>query len=457
MLVAGSAACNHEPDAYGSSAGALTVSEDVYYAPARPPKQCRVPIDDIDTLAWKPTDDFPAFASFNRCSIHGDVPLHRNPGAIAWDPTTRQLIVVAGQASVKDSTSGPFPATLQDTWSFRLGADPSWTMISDGTQGDGLPPRFAAIGIVDPVAHRVVVHGGQFDQKWTGSPYYEPGLHLPESDSPIYTDVRVLPLTGPAEWTALPLDYPGEKHFEAAHVYDPVTHRWYLHGGRSPFGAAVGQDTRYLDLTEGAEQWQIVDTATKPTGVPQRVGATAVYDGARRRFVLIGGLVVKPTKTALSDAWALPLDAPETGWIPLLITNPEDGPGMGFHLWQGFHEPKADRYYLHGGVAYWGQEWFDYSMWNPNTAHDVWGLIPNDDDTLTWYRLRTTSPDGWPLGSPVFWDSKHNLGISAFGPKWGGDYGGGLGGPKWMVNEIRVLMLFEPKDLSGTAHTGQVR
>lgn len=422
----------------------LRLAAELFHAPGSPPPQCTTPKLAGTLATWSPTAEAPALAVSRRCGFHGEpAPEHRTPAGVAWDPAGRQLIVVAGKSVFKPDPKVP-KAVLKDTWAFRFGEVPSWTLLASGHEGDGLLPRHGSVVLVDPVAHRLVLYGGRHSGKWSIHPDYDPSLHLPDPESPLYSDTLVLGLDPPHAWTELAIPQPDPVRWAAGSIYDPVGHRLVMHGGQEIYGEDIGQETWALDLALGEEEWSLLETATKPTGVQERRASAAFYDATRHRFLLVGGFAAYPQHEAYPDAWALPLDHPEQGWTPLPFTNPDQGPGAAFHAWQGFHEPKADRYYLKGGLAYDTMELFHDFAWNHHATHDVWALVPNADDTLTWYRLRTAAPGGgWPTGSPVFWDLDRNLGITSFGAV-SGNYGGGVGSPQWMVNEVRVLTIFDP-------------
>ena len=228
-----------------------------------------------------------------------------------------------------------------------------------------------------------------------------------------------------------------QKQKELLLIYDPVGHRMLVYGGRNYVGLDVGQQTLALTLTEGEEAWSALAPGVLPPGVQERWIHTLMYDASRHRLVLMGGAQGFGGHAAWGDVWALPLDAPDSGWIELVQVG--DGPGPVLTTFFGFYEPAADHYYVGHGAVYHSSD--QYGKVNPAKIEpSVWALVPVGTETVRWVELRTLDPDPILRGVDLHWDPARNLGFSAFGRTAWANPGTDL----YYNSEVRAYAIYEP-------------
>ncbi len=252
---------------------------------------------------------------------------------------------VARSREALPGAESPMPVALDPATMLPLASGPS-PMGSLATQAIGPTPRIAASAIVDPVRDRLIVFGGQGDTR--------------------LAEVWALPLSGPPIWSQLTPagDAPVPRIGHTA-IYDPVGDRMIVFGGT---GAYHLNDAWALDLA-GEPSWsQIVPAGPAP---PARIYASAIYDAARGRMIVIGG----SSSSVRTDVWALTLSGTPT-WAA--IEPPGESPA-GRYLHTAIHDPLRDRLVICGGVY---------------GDNDVWALSLSG--ALAWERLPTSGGSPFP-------------------------------------------------------------
>ncbi|HUL80025.1 MAG TPA: FG-GAP-like repeat-containing protein, partial [Vicinamibacteria bacterium] len=211
-------------------------------------------------------------------------PSPRESAAAAWDPAQGAFVLHGG---CTDSCG----TALADTW-----------LLSNAT-GDGSPawsalpaaplPRSGHIAGFDPATSRLIVFGGT-----TGA-----------AD---LNDVVVLKNAtggGTPAWAALtPSSTPPAPRRDAAGVYDPVSNRLFVFGGRAGADDVLGDLWVLLHANGlgGTPEWQLLSPAGE-SPVP-RAGARAAWDAGTGRLLLYGGTTAgraDNTNFILDDAWVL--------------------------------------------------------------------------------------------------------------------------------------------------------
>lgn len=239
----------------------------------------------------------------------------------------------------------PVPVALDPATMLPL-ASGSSPMGSLSTQAIGPTPRIAATVIVDPVRDRLILFGGQ------GSTRLD--------------EVWALPLSGPPIWSQLtPAGVAPQPRVGHTAIYDPVGDRMIVFGGASTYNL---NDAWALSLS-GEPAWsQIVPAGPAP---PANVYASAIYDAARGRMIVIGG----SSASAHTDVWALTLSG-TPAWS--LIVPPGERPA-GRYLHTAIHDPIRDRLVICGGVY---------------GDNDVWALSLSG--ASAWERLSTSGGSPFP-------------------------------------------------------------
>lgn len=240
-----------------------------------------------------------------------------------------------------------------------------------------------------------------------------------------------------AKWTMLDIAPPGPGRHHSRAVLDPATNHMWVYGGANYTGEHVGNQTLSLDLAPGAEEWTVVVTSSTPPGEQERVHFGLLFDTKRRRLVMLGGAQGFGGLQLFGGAWALPVDSPADGWIELAQTNP--GPSPAFTESNAFYEPKADRYCVLPGTRWHSTAQF-FEGGPSGYEREIWCLVPHDDDSVSWYELRTVLP-GDLLAVPIHWIPERNYGISLHGmalEQFAGSY-------LFYSEEIRTYSILEAK------------
>jgi RHS repeat-associated protein len=223
-------------------------------------------------------------------------PSSRSSAAGAYDAAQGVFLVHGG-------CLGDCSAALADTWILSDasgGGAPTWSALPAAPL-----PRAGHLAGLDPAMGRFIVFGGS-----TGT-----------SD---LNDVSVLKNAtggGTPEWEQLPLDDPPPPRRDAAGVYDRLSNRLFVVGGRHGEDEVLGDAwvLTHANGLGGAPQWsQLSPRGEAPAA---RAGARAVYDAAAARLLIFGGTTAGRdlnTNFVFGDLWMLAgLDGDTPAWIPV--------------------------------------------------------------------------------------------------------------------------------------------
>jgi hypothetical protein len=227
-------------------------------------------------------------------------------------------------------------------------------------------PRDRHTAVYDPVSNRMIVFGGR------------------DSGFNALDDVWILThpngLGGTPEWTKLSPtgDAPGKRILHSA-VYNPLSNRMIVFGGRDETNTTVSADVWVLEHANGLDgtpNWIMLS----PTGGPpdQRYRHAAVYDVSTDRMIIFGGAGA-PYK---NDVWVLE-QADGLGGSPNWTElSPTGGPPPGRSSMGATYDPTSNRLTVFGG--------FNFGLLN-----DVWVLDHANGlgGTGNWTEL---SPTGEP-------------------------------------------------------------
>ena len=211
----------------------------------------------------------------------GPLPPRGEP-TVTYDPVRNQVLVFGGRVNLE--------ASRNDVWRLSLDGSPTWTHIVPA--GTPPTPRKGAAGVYDSARDRLVLFGG-----------YQVALDVIDAAR---NDVWALDLSNAPRWYQLETsgDAPAPRQ-NATMVYDPISDRLVLFGGRGNGNCAFG-DTWELSLQ--TLTWKrIADSGDQPG---QRV-TTGVYDPVARRMLIFGGMTSVTLAcgqlTEYSDLWELSL------------------------------------------------------------------------------------------------------------------------------------------------------
>lgn len=183
----------------------------------------------------------------------------REGAGIAYDAGRGRVVLFGGSDG---------QTILQDTWEWD---GESWVQASN----EGPTPRFPAAMVYDETQGRIILYGG----------------HSPTEDN-FATNTGDIWAWDGSRWEELVTvePYPGIRSATAL-VYEPAKARWLLFGGAN--------DEFYNDTWSwDGRAWTELEVA----GPPPRAGHHLVYDEARQRVILFGG-VGRPGGGPLTDIW----------------------------------------------------------------------------------------------------------------------------------------------------------
>ena len=233
-----------------------------------------------------------------------DPPTSRWGHSAVYDNVRRRMIVFGGAAG----------APLNDVWARALDGSQEWTKLAP--VGPAPSARFWHSAVYDELADRMIVFGGD--------------------DGGYVNDVWALSFSS-SDWSLiLPNGAPPPSRREHAAIYDPVENRMIVYGGY--------RGTRLNDIWElrlsGPPEWsQVITSGDLP---PDRSGHAAVYDSAAQRMVVFGGDGGYPRKT-----WALEL-AGEPVWRELAVVG--DPPAQR-REYSAVFDPARRRMVVYGGLG----------------------------------------------------------------------------------------------------------
>lgn len=203
------------------------------------------------------------------------VELHAGPGASPAPPARYGHVAVLDAAGDRMLVYGGRGQSLwNDVWSFSL-ATGHWTQLRTGESGEPGPQplgRFDHVAAIDPIARRMVVHGG-----------------LGGIGSITLADTWAFELDG-ATWMRLP---DGPERCRHMMDYDPAGHRAVFFGGwrygSGGQGSARFHDTQALDLSTG--QWQEIDGGDEALRPERRDRHSMVLRPDGGALYIFGGLL----------------------------------------------------------------------------------------------------------------------------------------------------------------------
>lgn len=311
-----------------------------------------------------------------------------------FDPGTATLYRVGGDHGVSPSLASNSTIMLQTR------PHPQHKGLSALSNKVKWPPRTLGTGVFDPIARRLVYHGGMSTinllDKWA-----------------MVGDTLVLSIETPTDgWIPLNIDPPGPPRYWARSIYDPVGHRMVMYGGQSAFSSTIGNETSVLDLTLGAEKWTVLSLPSSPPGKTETIGHGLAYNRVWHAAVLVGGGMGYGGPIAYGHVWILDLADTSFGWTQLQPIN--KGPGPGLIGVEVFCSPETADCYVHSGGIYdppnsWG------STSPVGYIHSFWRIHKVSDEMFEWSQIRTVAPDSNLLQSQIHWSPDMNQGYSLLG------------------------------------------
>ncbi len=245
------------------------------------------------------------------CGSWSLFPLGAEPGARSgagaiYDAPRQRMLMFGGHNGA---------TMVSELWALALDGG-AWSQITPG--GTAPTPRDGARVVYDPVRDRMLMFGGN-------------------SDAGLLIDIWELPLDGSPVWNMIPpLDTPPLPRSGVSLVYDSLRDRLLLFGGLRQ-GSATSE---LWELTlAGTPAWRQLVPATSP---PVRSGHVAIYDVARDRMIVFGGI---NGSNRLTDTWALSL-AGTPSWAPLA---PSGSPPTAGEDAVAIHDAARDRMIVFGG------------------------------------------------------------------------------------------------------------
>jgi hypothetical protein len=289
--------------------------------------------------------DLSGSTGWTQLSAGGQLPPSRADHVAIYDPNGDRMIVSGGASSV----------FLGDSWSLSLSGALAWSRI---TSAAAPPARRGAVAIYDPVAHRMLLLGG-------------------ESASGYLADAWALSLAGPPAWTSMgPAGMAPMARANYSAVYDPARRRMLFFGGNGADTDPTGIDVLQLP---GLGAWSSL-TTNGPTPTA-RSGQSVILDPNGDQLVVFGGCGSMGCPSG--EAWLLKLTGTPT-WSQL--PTPPSVPPRSSHC--AVFDPRRDRMLVFGGTT--------KSGGGPSDT-DVWAL--SLDGTPTWSKVATTGATPAPRTS----------------------------------------------------------
>ena len=226
-----------------------------------------------------------------------------------YDPVRDRMVVFGGYDG----------SHRNDVWALSLSGSPAWSELDPA--GGPPPERRGHTAIYDPARDRMVMFGGYHNLS-------------------TYNDVWALSLSGSPAWSELdPVGSPPAARHDHTAIYDPVRDRMVVFGG---YDGSFHNDAWALSLA-GSPAWGVLAPAGGPPTA--RFGHTAIYDPARDRMVVFGGVDANSDFDCRIDVWALSL-AGNPAWSALA---PAGSPPSGCFGHTAIYDPARDRMVVFGG------------------------------------------------------------------------------------------------------------
>ena len=259
--------------------------------------------------------------TWTRLTPSGDPPLGRQGASGVYDTNRQRLVLFGG-------FNGKYGATcLSDVWELSLSGPLAWAPIATG--GTGPTARAFHSATYDAGRDEMIVFGGSDDRF--------PGY---ASASSYKSDAFALSFKGPPTWSSITTTggTPEARGWSTL-VRDPVRDRDIVFAGLSSFPHA----DLWALTRDGTPAWTALP-ASSPRFLGGRSGASLVLDAARDRLILFGGL---DAGYALGDLWEWPL-APGRAPRPLVAAGTPPSPR---HAATAIYDPARERMILYGGVT----------------------------------------------------------------------------------------------------------
>jgi hypothetical protein len=229
-------------------------------------------------------------------SAAGTAPSPRDYTGGVYDRAHDRIVFFGGNVSGVPSA---------ETWELTLSATPAWNLITP--VGSPPPGRFAHVSVVDTIGDRMIVNGGY--------------------DSGSRSDTWSFDLDGPGSWSPiLTSQDPIPPRHSSAGIFDPVSSRMILSGGRDEATATQQPDTPVLELASSTPQWRLQGA---PMPKP-RYGTTLVYDPGMERVILFDGYTTNDQfPDNYGEWWQLDLSGSQTWSLHYSAGNPLPLQGVG--------------------------------------------------------------------------------------------------------------------------------
>lgn len=265
--------------------------------------------DDLHTLT--DLDTTPAWSAVTPASA---TPQPRQFAVASYDAAAQRMLMFGsglGTSAYKDTAALHLP---------RNPAEPFWRGVAPATP---VTARDQVMLHAEPIYGRLYAFGGFGAGTFPGAP--DAGVHLAET--------RMLDLfdaaAGHAHWRDATPRQPDEiplSREASATASDADGHQWFVIGGLS--GDLPTNDVWVADVGPRLRpSWRQLCSATScGESPPARWGAHAVYDPARDRVVLFGG--IDGDGFTFADTWVLEL-GPDPKWHRLDIAGDRPGPRWG--------------------------------------------------------------------------------------------------------------------------------
>lgn len=249
-------------------------------------------------------------SQWERILPDGSVPPTRYGVSMIYDAAADRIVIYGGYHGG--------PNRLGDVWQLTLSGTPTWTELFPA--GAPPEPRQDAAAIYDAVGNRMVLFGG-----YTQSNNF-------------VNQVWTLSLTGSPTWTAMtPSGAPPSGRNTPGYALDTSRRHLIVSGGYN-FGG-FQSDTWRLDLN-GAGTWSQIVTGSSP---PARRHSYSVYDAARDRFVIFGGEAI----SLFDDSWELTLGG-SPAWTQVSPAGPPPTKRGGG---EAIYDAARQRMVIFGGVT----------------------------------------------------------------------------------------------------------